>query len=178
MPTKRQSGFILSHNSLGSDLTADDAEVGGNHGLTGNTGQGVLGQAGIQNGIGNGVSNLVGVAIGNAFGGKESFFHDLFLSFYMSKTHNTNKNRTGRGTRHVRCIESSSLVCRRIWHLSFRQVAGFHRAVPSTALDKAVCNFLVYSTYFSKKVNSFFNIIFQKMFTILLWTFCPFTGRM
>ena len=76
------------------------------------------------------------------------------------------------------CIESSSLVCRRIWHLSFRQVAGFHRAVPSTALDKAVCNFLIYSTYFFKKVNTFFLFSPHKMFTILLWTFDSFTGRM
>ena len=66
------------------------------------------------------------------------------------------------------CIESSSFVCRRIWHLSFRQVAGFHRAVPSTALDKAVSNFLIYSTYFFRKVNTLFWFYMQKMFTILL----------
>ena len=66
------------------------------------------------------------------------------------------------------CIEPSSLVCRRIWHLSFRQVAGFHRAVPSTALDKAVCNFLIYFTDFSEKVNSFFDFFSNEMFTILL----------
>ncbi len=52
--------------------------------------------------------------------------------------------------------------------LALNQVAGFHRAVPSTALDKAVCNFLVYSTVFSKKVNTFFDFFFLKMFTILL----------
>ena len=37
-------------------------------------------------------------------------------------------------TRHV-------LICRfsrRIWHLAILQVAGLHRAVPSTTLDKAV----------------------------------------
>ena len=60
----------------------------------------------------------------------------------------------------VCCIESSSFVCRRIWHLSFlHQVAGFHRAGPSTALDKAVCNFLVYSTDFPGKVNTFFELL-------------------
>ena len=56
----------------------------------------------------------------------------------------------------VCCIESSSLVCRRIWHLSFCQVAGFHRAVPSTTLDKAVCNFFIYYKDFFKIVNCFF----------------------
>jgi len=45
----------------------------------------------------------------------------------------------------VRCIESSSFVCRRIWHLAkflLTQVAGFHRAVPSTTLDKACMQLL------------------------------------
>jgi hypothetical protein len=31
-----------------------------------------------------------------------------------------------------------SITHRRNWHLAIRQVAGFHRAVPSTTLDKAV----------------------------------------
>ena len=69
-------------------------------------------------------------------------------------------------------------------HLSFaagfgtlnKQVAGFHRAVPSTALDKAVCNFLIYCIHFFLKVNTFFDFLFKKMFTILLWTFAPKTG--
>ena len=69
-------------------------------------------------------------------------------------------------------------------HLSFaagfgtlnKQVAGFHRAVPSTALDKAVCNFLIYCIYFSGKVKTFFDFSSPKMFTIPLWTFDPKTG--
>ena len=40
--------------------------------------------------------------------------------------------------------------------LAFCQVAGFHRAVPSTTLDKAVCNFLIYYKDFFKIVNCFF----------------------
>ncbi len=31
-----------------------------------------------------------------------------------------------------------SIHYRRIWHLAFAQVAGLHRAVPSTTLDKAI----------------------------------------
>ena len=34
------------------------------------------------------------------------------------------------------------------------QVAGFHRAVPSTALDKACMQFVGYSTEKSKNVNT------------------------
>ena len=76
---------IIVHLGLGGDLTADQAEVGGDHGLAGHAGAGVLSQAGIQNGIGNGVGNLVGVAIGNTFRGKESFFHVCFPFFFASQ---------------------------------------------------------------------------------------------
>ena len=59
--------------------------------------------------------------------------------------------------------------CRRIWHHHpLGQVAGFHRAVPSTALDKAVCNFLMYYIHFPEKVNTFFDFYFPEMFTIPL----------
>ena len=42
--------------------------------------------------------------------------------------------------RKSRFAPSSFVFLRRIWHLThgFAQVAGFHRAVPSTALDKVV----------------------------------------
>ena len=90
---------IIIHLGLGGDLTADQAEVGGDHGLAGHTGAGVLGQAGIQNGIGNGVGNLVGVAIGNTFRGKESFFHVCFPFFSRLKFVRTKKNRTPK----IRC---------------------------------------------------------------------------
>ena len=55
----------------------------------------------------------------------------------------------------VRSIESSSLVCRRIWHLSIYQVAGFHRAVPSTALDKASMQFVIILQENPKKSRHF-----------------------
>jgi len=58
----------------------------------------------------------------------------------------------------IRCalsIESSSFVCRRIWHLSFCQVAGFHRAVPSTALDKACMQFQFILPCFIEKSRHF-----------------------
>ena len=64
----------------------------------------------------------------------------------------------------VRCIESSSFVCRRIWHLAKAftlQVAGFHRAVPSTALDKAGMQLL--DDY--SRILSFVKA-FQSLFTI------------
>ena len=66
----------IVHHGLGGDLAADQTEVGSNRGLTGHTGAGVLGQAGIQNGIGNGICHLIGVAAGNTLGSKQSFFHN------------------------------------------------------------------------------------------------------
>ena len=39
--------------------------------------------------------------------------------------------------------------------LALRQVAGFHRAVPSTALDKACMQFLYILSFFMKKSRHF-----------------------
>ena len=76
--------FVV-HHSLGGDLAADDAEVSGHPGLAGNTGTGILSEAGIQDGIGNGVGNLVRMAVGHTFGSKQSFFHiDSFHIFLLS----------------------------------------------------------------------------------------------
>ena len=60
----------------GGDLAADQAEVGGDHGLTGHTGAGILLEAGVQDGIGNGICHLVGMAVGNTFGSKQSLLHN------------------------------------------------------------------------------------------------------
>ena len=68
------------HFSLGGDLTADQAEVGGDHGLAGNTGTGVLCQTCVQDSVRNGVGDLVGMAVGNTFRSKESLFHNNVLS--------------------------------------------------------------------------------------------------
>ena len=74
------------------------------------------------------------------------------------------------------CIESSSFVAVGFGTL-YKQVAGFHRADPSTALDKAVCNFLIYSTDFIRKVKTFFDFLLEKIFTNLIWTFYVFAGK-
>ena len=66
----------IIHLGAGGDFAADEAEVGSDHGLTGDTGIGILGKTGIQDGIGNGVRHLIGVAIGYTFRGENSFFHD------------------------------------------------------------------------------------------------------
>ena len=56
-----------------------------------------------------------------------------------------------------------------------QQVAGFHRAVPSTALDKACMQF-------EHILQVFFHLsspnlsIFDRLFIILLWTFPENTG--
>ena len=62
--------FLVIYHSFGGNLTADDAEVGGHHGFTSNTGCRILSQASIQDGIRNRVSNLIGVAVGYTFGSK------------------------------------------------------------------------------------------------------------
>ena len=69
------------HLGFGGDLAADNTEIRGDHGLAGHPGAGILRQAGVQDGIGDGVGNLVRVAVGYTFRGKESFFHNIFLSF-------------------------------------------------------------------------------------------------
>ena len=51
-------------------------------------------------------------------------------------------------------IESSSLVAAGFGTL-FTQVAGFHRAVPSTALDKASMQFVYILLTFSEKSRFF-----------------------
>ena len=66
----------------------------------------------------------------------------------------TIKNRTPK----IRCALYRTLIFRLPPDLApfpFGQVAGFHRAVPSTALDKAVCNFRGYYTRFFPNVNPF-----------------------
>lgn len=54
----------------------------------------------------------------------------------------------------MRYIESSSLVAAGFGTLT-KQVAGFHRAVPSTTLDKAGMQFGHILTHGRKFVNSF-----------------------
>ena len=63
-------------------------------------------------------------------------------------------------------IESSSLVAAGFGTLT-KQVAGFHRAVPSTTLDKACMQFLLYSTRILQNVNTFLWFL-QDLFTIPL----------
>ena len=124
------------NGSFRGDLAADDAEIRGDHGLTGHAGMGVLRKAGVQNGVGDGVRYFVRVSVGDTFRGKKSFFHFVF-PFCLSKL--KKKNRTPK----IRCASVSNP------HLSFaagfgtlyKQVAGFHRAVPSTTLDKACMQF-------------------------------------
>ena len=54
----------------------------------------------------------------------------------------------------MRVIESSSVVAAGFGTLK-NQVAGFHRAVPSTTLDKACMQFVIYFTRNLQKVNIF-----------------------
>jgi len=53
-------------------------------------------------------------------------------------------------------IESSSFDYRRIWHLALSaQVAGLHRAVPSTTLDKACMQLLCIIAKYAKMSTIF-----------------------
>ena len=63
-------------------------------------------------------------------------------------------------------IESSSFVAAG-FGTTLLQVAGFHRAVPSTTLDKAYMHFDIYYIHFSEKVNTFFGF-YPKMLIIPL----------
>ena len=79
------NGSIV-YQGLGGDLPADQAEVGGDHGLTGHPGGRILTEAFVQDGIGDGVRHLVRVAHRDAFRGKESFFHVCFFLSVDKKT--------------------------------------------------------------------------------------------
>ena len=75
----------------------------------------------------------------------------------------------------MRSIESSSIVAAG-FGTTHPQVAGFHRAVPSTTLDKAYMQFdhiLSYFLHLSTPICLFFQNI---LFIIHLWTFQPITG--
>ena len=56
------------------------------------------------------------------------------------------------------------------------QVAGFHRAVPSTTLDKACMQFLYILLRFTD-LSRAFSTFSDALFTNLLWTFPAVTGK-
>ena len=94
----------------------------------------------VHNGTGDSIRHLIGMAAGDTLRSKQSFFHYYFVLSYTQE-YPKNKMHTSTDPMCV-SIESSSFVCRRIWHHTENpQVAGFHRAVPSTALDKACMQF-------------------------------------
>ena len=67
----------------------------------------------------------------------------------------------------MRSIESSSVVAAGFGTLT-KQVAGFHRAVPSTTLDKAYMQLLHYSTANSHIVKCSGEFFQNKLFIIPL----------
>ena len=117
---------------LGGDLAHHGDNTGGGEGLAGHVGGGVVGQNVVQDGVRDLVADFVGVSLGDGLRGKQTLCHNVVPSFLTR----ARKTRPA-GWRSAWC--SSILIFRfprRIWHLAL-QVAGFHRAVPSTALDKA-----------------------------------------
>ena len=129
---------------LGGDLAHHGDNTGGGEGLTGHVGIGIVGQNVVQDGIGDLVADFVGVALGDGLRGKQTLCHNVVPSFLTR----ARKTRPA-GWRSAWC--SSILIFRfprRIWHLAL-QVAGFHRAVPSTTLDKAIqLTVAILSTFF------------------------------
>ena len=101
---------LIVHHSLGGDLTADQAEVGGDSDLAGHTGVGVLGKAGVQDRIGNGIRHLVGVTAGDTLRCKQSLFHNVLSFLKDTKIPHTE----GPDVRFYQILISR---CRRIWHL-------------------------------------------------------------
>ena len=75
----------------------------------------------------------------------------------------------------MRSIESSSFVAAG-FGTTLTQVAGFHRAVPSTALDKAYMHFDHILSYFSHLSTPFCLFFQNNLFIIRLWTFLPING--
>ena len=165
------NGSVVN-GSFRGDLAADDAEIRGDHSLAGHAGMGVLRKAGVQNGVGDGVRYFVRVSVGDTFRGKKSFFHFVF-PFCLSKL--KKKNRTPK----IRCALLSNP------HLSFaagfgtlyKQVAGFHRAVPSTTLDKACMQFnIVFYTIFYKSQVFCLQIRYRHLNELLIeWGYVFYT---
>ena len=129
----------IIHIRLRGDLSADDAEISGNHGLARYPGVGILRKAGIQNGVGNCVRHLIGMSGCYTFGSKKSGVH-FSVSFLFGEVPRNKEKPHTEDPMCVKKIRSSSFVAAGFCTL-YKQVAGFHRAVPSTTLDKACMQF-------------------------------------
>jgi len=142
------------HIAVGGDLAHDVDQTRGGAGLAGHAAIGVLLQDGVQNGVADLVADLVGMPLGDGFGGKQSSCHDFSCSFVkkfvLSESPPTDPE-------HEKCTLRLStdragkllLICRRTnagislprsAYVGFGtlpcRLPWFHRADPSTTLDK------------------------------------------
>ena len=130
------------HIAAGGDLPHHVDQAGGHRGLTGHPGLGVLGQNGVQHRVGDLVADLVGVPLGDRFGSKQSLCHSVFLSLSLPEFPPRREGEKNAPPR--RSVWSLSTLIFRYTAAGFGtlrntpQVAGLHRAVPSTALDKVI----------------------------------------
>ncbi len=122
------------HVAVAGDLAGHQDHAGSSQGFTGHAGHGVLRQKGVQNAVRDLVADLVGMSLGDGFRGKDSFHHSR-ISFRVAFT--VYRKKALCRAEWWGCF----LICRfsrRNWHLASLQVAGLHRAGPSTTLDKAL----------------------------------------
>ena len=131
--------LVDGHIGGGGDLAHHQHHAGGGAALAGDVGVGVLGEDGVEHGVGDLVADLVGMALGDGFGSKQSPHQNILRDLLEQKN-----PPSGELTEKYRYLASSSgagAACRRgNWHLAAparEPVAGFHRARPSTTLDKA-----------------------------------------
>ena len=118
--------------ALRAYLAHDVDKAGGGRRLAGDAALGVGGKDGVEHGVGDLVADLIGMPLGDGFGCEKIMTH--------SSLHNIRGARKTKAPpdRRVENIQRISLIFRFTagFGTLHTQVAGLHRAVPSTALDK------------------------------------------
>ena len=115
-----------------ADLTHDVHEARRGRRLAGDAPVGILLEDGVQHRIGNLVADFIRMPLGDRLGSKEIVTHS-FSPFLLSARRKMPRTHPGHGKT---CCQASSFVSPPDLAPCMLQVAGLHRAVPSTALDK------------------------------------------
>ena len=153
------------HIAAGADLAHDVQQARGGGGLAGHTAVGVLGQDGVQHRVGDLVADLIGMSLGHRFGRKEIMTHTHILLVFVSKKISTPESGMRKKVRH----QASSFVSPPdLAPYGFSQVAGLHRAVPSTTLDKVFSFTLAIIPTFFRLSRIFAKGLDRRVYTVYI----------
>ena len=143
--------FVDRHARSGADFAHDQHKASGGAALAGDVRIGILCEYGVQNGVGNLVADFVGMSFGHGFRGKQSAHGGVSSFPFVAFERMAQKKRGLKDKPHennpMRLIFQQCYLLRELAPLLTNQpVAGFHRARPSTSLDKASIQFTYYYT--------------------------------